>query len=334
MAADPSFRPPAIRPPANESGAALEAGRRLEPGPGEVRVRVSAALVTGLERAAAHGAGDFRGVPGHAFVGVVDAIGAAVDASLMGRRVVPSPLAWCGGCPRCRGGLREHCQRRTVLGLERRDGGLASHALVPAASLVEVPGDMDEEVAVFAAPLGSALAVRRQVPAVGRGYVTVLGDGTLGLLAVQVLAPANPGVRLIGRSSAKLGLCERWGIKHRHVDDIGRRADQDVVVECTGREEGLELACRLVRPRGTIVLKSIVPPSERLAPSTRTDPLAMGEHHLVGSFLGPADEAMRLLAAGVVDVVPLIEQRVRLSAVSRLLAAGRTPGSRAILVRP
>ncbi len=329
MAADSSTSLPSA-----DAGPTRDDARRLLPGPGEVRLRVTAALVTGLERAAARGAGDFRGVPGHAFVGEVDAVGPAVDASLVGSRVVPSPLAWCGGCPRCRGGLREHCVRRTVLGLERRDGGLASHAVVPATSLVRVPEEMDEEVAVFAAPLGSALAIRRQVPAVGRGWVTVLGDGTLGLLAVQVLAPANPGVRLIGRSSEKLGLCERWGIKHRHVDDIGRRADQEVVIECTGREEGLELACRLVRPRGTIVLKSIVPPSERMAPGTRTDPMVLGEHHLVGSFLGPVDEAMRLLAAGVVDVLPLIEQRVRLSAVPRLLAAGRTPGSRAILVRP
>ena len=321
-------------PPAAEAGITSEHAGHRTPGPGEVRLRVTAALVTGLERAAARGAGDFRGVPGHAFVGVVEAAGPAVDPALTGRRVVPSPLAWCGGCPRCRGGLREHCLRRTVLGLEGRDGGLASHAVVSAASMVEVPESMDDEVAVFAAPLGSALAVRRQVPAVGRGFVTVLGDGTLGLLAVQVLAPANPGVRLIGRSSEKLGLCERWGIKHRHVDDIGRRADQEVVLECTGRDEGLELACRLVRPRGTVVLKSILPPSERMAPGTRTDPLTLGEHHLVGSFLGPVDEAMRMLAAGVVDVLPLIEQRVRLSAVRRLLAADRPPGSRAVLVRP
>lgn len=329
MAAD-SF----TSPPAAEAGIASDDAGRREPGPGEVRLQVTAALVTGLERAAARGAGDFRGVPGHAFVGIVEAVGPAVDPALLGRRVVPSPLAWCGGCPRCRGGLREHCLRRTVLGLEGRDGGLASHAVVSAASMVDVPEDMDDEVAVFAAPLGSALAVRRQVPAVGRGFVTVLGDGTLGLLAVQVLAPANPGVRLIGRSSEKLGLCERWGIKHRHVDDIGRRADQEVVLECTGREEGLELAGRLVRPRGTIVLKSILPPSERMAPGPRTDSLTLGEHHLVGSFLGPVDEAMRMLAAGVVDVLPLIEQRVRLSAVARLLAADRPPGSRAVLVRP
>ena len=317
-----------------DAGPVLDADGLPAPGPGEVRLRVSVALVTGLERSAARGLAGFRGVPGHAFVGTVDAVGSGVDPRLEGTRAVPAPLAWCGRCDRCRGGLREHCAARTVLGLERRDGGLATHAVVPATSLAPVPDGVDDEVAVFAAPLGSAMAARRQVPVASRGYVTVLGDGTLGLLAAQVLAPMNASVRLLGRSSAKLALCERWGIRHRHVDDVGRRGDQDVVVECTGREEGLELAALLCRPRGTIVLKSLVPPPERIAPGARLDPAVIGERTVVGSFLGPIDEALRLLAGGAVDVLPLVETRVRLDAVPRILAAPRPPGTRAVIVRP
>lgn len=315
-----------------DDGLALQGAARTSPGAGEVRLAVSTALITGLERAAAYGAAGFQGVPGHAFAGVVEAVGPEVDASWANARVVPAPMAWCGACDRCRGGLREHCLERSVLGLERRDGGLATHAIVPAASLVRVPDDMDAAVAVFAAPLGSALSARRQIPTVSRGFVTVLGDGTMGMLMAQVLAPVNDSVRLIGRSSEKLGLCERWGIKHRHVDDIGRRADQDVVIECTGREEGLEVAALLCRPRGTIVLKSIVPPTRQLAPGVRLDPVVLGERTLLGSFLGPVDEAMRLLAGGAIDVLPLIEQRIRLDAAVRLLSGPRRPGSRASLV--
>jgi threonine dehydrogenase-like Zn-dependent dehydrogenase len=324
--------PNAITP--TDDGLALQGAARTSPGAGEVRLAVTAALLTGLERAAANGAGGFRGVPGHAFAGVVEAVGPEVDASWTGARAVPAPMAWCGRCDRCRGGLREHCPDRTVLGLERRDGGLGSHAIVPAASLTRIPNDMDDAVAVFAAPLGSALAARRQIPTASRGFVTVLGDGTMGMLIAQVLAPVNGSVRLIGRSSEKLGLCERWSIKHRHVDDIGRRADQDVVIECTGREEGLELAARLCRPRGTIVLKSIVPPTRQLAPGVRLDPVVLGERIILGSFLGPIDEAMRLLAGGAIDVLPLIEQRIRLDAAVRLLSGPRRPGSRASLVLP
>ena len=73
-----------------------------------------------------------------------------------------------------------------------------------------------------------------------------------------VMAKLNASVRLVGRYSEKLAVCEKWGIKHRHVDDVGRRSDQDIVVDCTGSPDGLDLALRLVRPRGTVVLKTLL----------------------------------------------------------------------------
>lgn len=315
-----------------EAGPMLTAHEVGEPGPGEVRLRTVAALVTGLERSVAAGLGLFRGVPGHACVGVVEATGAGVDPELVGRRVVPAPIERCGTCDHCRGGLGDHCRVRRVLGVEGRDGGLASRVITSATTLAAVPGDLADEVAVFAAPLGAALQCRRQVPVAGKRYVSILGDGTMGLLLGQVLAPLNDSVRVLGRHTERFGRCERWGIRHRHVDDVGRRADQDIVIECTGRPEGLELAALLSRPRGTIVLKSLCSLGTRLAPGADLSPLTLGERTVVGSFLGPVDEALRLLAAGAVDVAPLAIRRMGLEAAERDLAGPRRPGSDATLV--
>ena len=63
-------------------------------------------------------------------------------------------------------------------------------------------------------------------------------------------------VRVIGKHPEKLALCEKWSIRSRPLADIVPRHDQDVVVDCAGSPEGLELAMQMLRPRGTLVLKS------------------------------------------------------------------------------
>src|SRR5690606_18029360 len=140
----------------------------------------------------------------------------------------------------------------------------------------------------------------------------------LGLIAAQVLARRNTAVRLIGRHTEKLAICEKWGIKHRHADDVGLRADQDIVIDCTGTASGFELALRLVRPRGTIIAKSF-----GAGPADAIDaaPIVAKEVTVLGSFAGPVDEALSLLAAGEVDVVSLISRRMSLADGAALLRA-------------
>jgi len=79
----------------------------------------------------------------------------------------------------------------------------------------------------------------KQIKLDGRRWVTVLGDGRLGLLVAQVLQTAGVPVRVIGKHASKLALCEKWGIRSRLLDDIVPRHDQDVVIDCTGSAAGL-----------------------------------------------------------------------------------------------
>jgi alcohol dehydrogenase len=76
----------------------------------------------------------------------------------------------------------------------------------------------------------------------------------------------------------------------------------DLVVDCTGNPHGLDTARRLVRPRGTVVLKST------FAGSTALDlsPLVVDEIRLQGSRCGPFAAALRLLDAGLIETEPLI----------------------------
>ncbi len=305
---------------------------RPEPQRGEALIRTRRAGVSAIDIELCKGLFNFKGTLGHEFVGVVEHINGDERLDLVGRRVVGSVAAVCGRCDMCLAGLSNHCRHRTVLGMQGRDGCLADWLTLPVMNLVAVPDEIDDDHAVFVEPLAAAIQSARQLTIEGKPYITVLGDGPLGLLMVQVMAKLNASVRLIGRYSEKLALCEKWGVKHRHVDDIGRRADQDIVVDCTGSGGGVELAMQLVRPRGTIVLKTMYAPETGMATAGDFSPIVRKEITLLGSRSGPISEAMTTVAHGAVDVVSLIGKRMTLNDGPAVLQAAAQPGMLKVLV--
>src|SRR5207244_7013690 len=76
----------------------------------------------------------------------------------------------------------------------------------------------------------------------------------------------------------------------------------DLVVECSGSAQGLEMALRLVRPRGTIILKSTVADKSTL----HLAPIVIDEIRVQGSRCGPFAPALRALSQKLVDVRPLV----------------------------
>ena len=226
-----------VRAIAFERGSARAVDNAPEPaiGSGEALVRVVRAGLGDADAAVLRGAWpDPPGVLGHELVGVVERLAEPVahprDQALLGKRVVASIEIACGKCDLCKRGLANHCRDLALLGLSARDGSLAERVAVPVRLLNPVPAPVDDDTAVFALACGAALHAAQMVRLEGRGFITVLGDSLSALLAAQAMARLNATVRLIGENPERFGLAERWGIKHRHADDIGRRQDQDVVV--------------------------------------------------------------------------------------------------------
>ena len=296
------------------------------PLPGEVRIRTSLAGICNTDLEIVQGYAGFEGVLGHEFVGVVDM---AEDPALVGRRVVGEINVSCGVCPTCRAGRPTHCPERTALGIRGRDGVLAEYFCLPARNLHLVPDAMPDQMAVFTEPLAAACEILKQVHIRPTDRVVVVGDGKLGLLIAQVLALTGCALTVLGRHGAKLAILSRRGIPTQLGDD-GPAAGADLVVECTGRAEGFEVARRLVRPRGTLVLKSTYHGLVQIDLSR----LVVDEIQIVGSRCGPFPAALRLLAQGLIDVISLIEAEFPLSdALAALEHAGRR-GALKVLVRP
>lgn len=288
-----------------------------------IRVRQAGICATDLE--IVKGYMSFKGILGHEFVGEVVESG---DKSLVGQRVVGEINIACGHCDLCLAGLSSHCRKRSVLGILNHNGAFADLLRLPAANLHALPANIDDDQAVFVEPLAAAFQVLKQIKLDGRKWVTVLGDGRLGLLVAQVLQSANVPVRVIGKHPQKLALCEKWSIRSRPVSEIVPRRDQDVVVECTGSPAGFELAMQMVRPRGTIVLKSTAASGKPL----NLAPLVIDEVTVIGSRCGPFREAIRALSEKQIDVVSLISRRMKLEqGIAAMEMAGRAGVLKVIL---
>ncbi len=279
-------------------------------------IQVLAAGICQTDLEIARGYMGFKGILGHEFVGTVLK---SPDDKWVGKRVVGEINCVCGKCDMCQRGLSTHCFKRTVLGIQGRDGAFADLLLLPVRNLHAVPDNVSNEEAVFVEPLAAALQVLRQVQVDSRSKVTILGDGRLGQLVAQVVQRTGCKPLLVGRHANKLAIAERLGIRTALDQELTARRDQDIVIDCTGRAQGLDRAIALVRPRGTIVLKTTVAAGQPL----NLAPLVIDEITLLGSRCGPFREAVSMLAQKQVDVTGLISRRVRID-VAEPLFAGKT----------
>jgi threonine dehydrogenase-like Zn-dependent dehydrogenase len=288
-----------------EAGAPTYQSHRPEPQPltDEVLVRVLCAGICETDLQLIKGYMGFAGVLGHEFVGVAE------SGPYQGRRVVGEINCSCMRCEMCRRGLPSHCSQRSVLGILGHDGAFADIVSVPQRNLHLVPDTMPNDIAVFTEPVAAAFQIPVQVPIRRDDRVVVLGDGRLGNLCAQVLAGLSNHVLVVGKHPEKLALISSLGIQTTLLKDAPRERAADIVVEVTGSESGLPTAMQLVRPRGTIVLKTTVAGAQTLAWA----PFVIDEISLVGSRCGPFDQALAALQAGRVDVSRMVSSRFDLS---------------------
>ncbi len=262
-----------------------------------VRVRLAGICRTDLE--ITQGYMGFQGIPGHEFVGVVEACD---DPHWVGVRVVGEINCVCGSCQSCRTGRARHCPHRTVLGIARRHGAFAEYLCLPVENLHAVPEAVPDEAAVFTEPLAAAFRILEQVE-LGRGErVLVVGDGKLGLLIAQVMHQHGAAVTLMGHHPGKLALVAASGIETVLEEKASGLVPADVVVECSGTPAGFQRARALVTPQGRLILKSTFASALEMDLSA----VVVDELTLVGSRCGPFAPALAALREKRVVVTSLI----------------------------
>jgi alcohol dehydrogenase len=270
---------------------------------------------------------DFSGTPGHEFVGEVVA---SDNRDLVGRRVVGEINLACGKCEWCRRDLGRHCPTRKVLGIVGHPGAFREYLTLPDHNLHVVPDDIPTPIAVFAEPVAAACEILDQAVVPKAESIAVLGDGKLGLLVSQVLRAGGYTVRQFGRHREKLRIAEKKGVFTEIVRKNIPLAEFGYVVDATGARSGLEAAVRMVRPRGTVFMKSTVHGTV----AVDTAPIIVNEITLVGSRCGRFEPAVQLLRTGAISVADMVSDEMPLSRAARAFARAGQRGVMKILLRP
>ncbi len=290
---------------------------------GEVVVQVRVAGVCNTDFEVLRGYRPLSGVLGHEFVGVALGVGSLAGKRVVGEINIRPPGCTCPACVR---GDYTHCAHRVALGINGHNGTFAERLTLPFENLHPVPDSVSDDEAVFVEPLAAACEVLEQVRVRSTDRVVVVGPGKLGLLCGQVLATTGCDLTIVGRRPASLALACKLGLTACAAD--AARPDNDLVVDCTGTPEGFEVARSLVRPRGTLVLKSTYVGDLTVDMSR----IVVDEIRLVGSRCGPFPRALKLLADKIVQVTPLIEARYSLAQGLTALEHAERPGAQKILI--
>lgn len=293
---------PALVKTGRDQAATLVTGADIRlPAAGEVRIKVEACGLCGSDVHAWRGDEGYDWVRtpvvlGHELVGVVTDVGAGIDNSWVGRRVVPIAIDGCHACATCATGLSQICLDRQVLGLSF-DGGCAAHATVPVERLVEVDADAPALRMALVEPLSVAVRAVGQLGELPRGAcVAVSGPGPIGIFAAWLLHRAGVDVVLTGTERdepIRLAAARRLGIRAVRGDCGEAPALLDAWIEASGSSSGMAQAVGSVVPGGTVVVVALFA-REPLFP---VNTLVRGEIKVLGSYGSLREDYVRAAQA-------------------------------------
>ncbi|TDF97471.1 zinc-dependent alcohol dehydrogenase family protein [Paenibacillus piri] len=287
----------------------------------EVKIRVKSCGICGTDQHIYHGhPGSAAVTPpvvlGHELAGEVVELGAGVTGLQVGDRVSVDPNIYCGSCEYCRSGRVQLCDNLQAVGVTR-DGGMGEYCIAPAANCYLLPDTMSYIEGAMVEPLGCVLHGFRKVDIRPTHTVLLIGGGFIGQLFLQ-LVKRQGAARIIVSDPAvekhagllALGADEAVVPAGEALERLQNSAD--VVIECVGRQQSMELAIQAARKGGQVLLFGVASPDTQIAVS----PFAIfaKELRLFGSFINPHthEEAIELIRQGIVRIEPIISHRFTL----------------------
>jgi L-iditol 2-dehydrogenase len=321
-----------------------------EPGPGEIVVRIEAALTCGTDVKTLR-----RGHPvmiprvptvfGHELAGTVTAVGAGVRHLREGDHVVPANSAPCARCRPCRGGRPNLCEDLLFV-----NGAYGEAIALPprlvAANVVAHRPSLPAERAAFAEPLACALLAIERGRVEDGQTVVIFGHGPLGCLLAMVAAARKARVIVVGKAGFRLPRVAALGVAEcvdatatddvlASLRDVVGEVGADVTIDATGRPEAWEQAVAAVARGGTVVFFGGCAPGTTVSLDTRR--VHYEELTLVGAFHHTPEtirRAVELLDSGAVNPEGLLTHRMGLSDVRRALDLMSRGDALKVLIQP
>ena len=290
-------------------------------------VKVDLAGICGTDLEILDGYMQYSGVLGHEFVGTVVS---SENSEIVGKRVVGEINAGCENCDFCIKGMQRHCPNRSVLGILKHDGTFAEYLSLPEKNLHLIPDSVTDEQAVFVEPLAAAFEIKEQLVLNQNWNVAVVGDGKLAQLIAKVLKLSCPHIVCFGRHENKLSNLKKVGVDTKIGISSTDEQSFDLVVEATGSSSGFGDTMKLVRPRGTVILKSTIASRENLD----LTPTIVNEITVIGSRCGLFKPAIDALATGIISIDDMVDSTFPLEQISEAIKRAREPQSMKVFLKP
>jgi L-iditol 2-dehydrogenase len=308
-----------------------------QPGPGELLVRVGAALTCGTDlkvyRRGYHAMMLKPPIPfGHELAGVVAEIGAGVASFHVGDRVVALNSAPCDACFFCL-----HSQQNLCEDLLFNNGAYAEFIKIPS-RIVEkntllIPSGVPFEHAALTEPLACVVRGLEECGAQAGDTMVVIGAGPIGLMFMHVAELAGVNVIAVVKREDQVATAKLFGASQvvhlAAVDDVvattraltPQSRGADVVIEAVATPATWEWAVAMVRKGGVVNFFGGPPSGTKV--QLDTNRLHYGDITLKASFHHtPATcrTAFELVTSGRFKCAEYITRRVGLDAVPAVFA--------------
>src|SRR6185369_3970474 len=241
----------------------------VEPGAGQVQIRVSFCGICGTDLHLFHGAMAHRltlpHVMGHEMSGTIAALGSGVAGWKVGDRVTVRPLDPCGNCPACAAGHSHICHNLKFIGIDT-PGALQGNWTVPAHTLHRLPDSLALREGAMVEPVAVACHDVRMSDLKEGEFAAVIGGGPIGILVALVAQARGARVVMAEVNAFRLQLARDLGIDAINplevdlptlVNERTAAAGADVVFEVSGSQAGADMMTKLPRTRGRIVVVAI-----------------------------------------------------------------------------
>ena len=224
------------------------------PEPDQLVIRVTACGVCGSDIKAQPFAPAGM-VMGHELGGEVVAVGSHTDSWREGINVAVLPVISCGSCQYCRAGLVSHCPESRYIGMGPA-GGFAEYTAVPARHCFAVPVEVPAAYSALVEPFAVGLHGVHSAEIGPGDDVLVVGAGGVGLTTlIWALRKGGARVTVADPDAQRRDSASSMGatdvVASVSEADLGA---YDVVVECVGRPELVQVCQPALRPRGRLVV--------------------------------------------------------------------------------
>lgn len=294
----------------------------------EVRIRVKSCGICGTDQHIYHGhQGSAAVTPpvvlGHELAGEVVEIGAGVTGLQVGDRVSVDPNIYCGSCGYCRNGRPHLCDHLQAVGVTR-DGGMGEYCVAPSPNCYVLPDQLSYIEGAMVEPLGCVLHGFKKLDIRPTHKVLLIGGGFIGQLFLQLVKQrgvariivSDPAVE---KHAALLALGAEEVVLPAGESLEKLKDSADVVIECVGRQQSMELAIQAARKGGQVLLFGVASPDTQI----QVSPFAVftKELQIFGSFINPHthEEAIAIIKQGGVRIEPLISHRFALADIPEVM---------------